>query len=212
MKTRLLTVVFAVLIPHSAHAQGGITSSTPEAGAILFDTYVIHAPAYNGVTGELLGLDGQAYYGQLYYGPDEHSIDHMFNSPAPAPPAPFSQGYIQDGALYVDPAIVTPGATAWFEVRAWEATLGPTWEEALVNWSSFGLLGKSDPFATRTSNVGEPAQQLSGLQSFSVWPIPEPDTLSLGLLGLVALLRHRRSSRPGLTDGPTIHAAWNLPP
>ena len=100
-----------------------------------------------------------------------------------------SGGYVDpiDGGLLVVPN-VPPSGWAWLEMRAWDARLGATYEEA----SSLGLggYGESPLFYAQG---GTPFSQfpipgtLIGLQSFSLRPvIPEPSVWALlGVGGLI---------------------------
>jgi hypothetical protein len=90
-----------------------------------------------------------------------------------------------------------PGATAWFQVKAWEYAYGTTYETAIAAPPSGGrvaLRGESSKFHCATGNPPLlPATNLStvGLDGITV-NVPEPSVIALGLLGAGALLLLRR--------------------
>jgi hypothetical protein len=152
-----------------------------------------------------LFVSGTAYLAQLYYGPagttDWFTMVPVLDAPGGsiAAPAWFSSGTLPGyiltstggGNRYTDPAIVVPGALTSFQLRAWSAVLGGSWEEALVNYSSTTSLGFSAiiEVATSANNLDTP-KPLTGLQPFTIG-VPEPSVIALGVLGLLALLWHR---------------------
>jgi len=93
-----------------------------------------------------------------------------------------------------------PGADAWFQVRAWEAAFGATYEQA-VNAAPQGgrlaLAGTSNVIRVTTGGVGSPPSNPgslvnSGLLGFYIVPVPEPSVLGLGIIGIGALFLLRR--------------------
>lgn len=91
--------------------------------------------------------------------------------------------------VQVDLPGVPGGSAATFRMRAWE---GSSWENATLRGESNDvfipyLAGSDihwpDPL---------PEPDLSGLQGFTLAPIPEPSTIAFGVLGLV-LISLRRS-------------------
>jgi PEP-CTERM motif-containing protein len=111
-----------------------------------------------------------------------------------------SRGYFD----YLDPTgdnypavlNVNPGTAAALQVRAWDARLGATYEDAVA--AGLGGYGESPVFfASGTSPFCEPPcapAPLLGLQSFSLRPVPEPSTwilLGVGGIGLWWRLRRR---------------------
>jgi len=93
---------------------------------------------------------------------------------------------------------VLPAAFAWLQVRAWDARLGATFEDAAAR--GLGGYGESalfyargtDPFAIPPELPGP----LIGLQSFSLLPeVPEPSTWTLLVSGL-GLLWFTQRRRP----------------
>jgi hypothetical protein len=84
---------------------------------------------------------------------------------------------------------VPGGASAWVQVRAWDARLGSTYEQ--VTQLGIGGYGESTVFYTRSGDpTGLPTlpAPLTGLQSFSLLPVvPEPSTWALLALGGLAV-------------------------
>jgi hypothetical protein len=199
MKKILLTLA-ATLITFSMFGQGGIVMNTRATG--------VSAPATNILTG--LPVSGTGFLAQLYYGAPgvaESAMLAALNAPGGTVPAPAtyatgtSAGFITTGSgggnRYVDTAVVAAGATAWFQIRGWEASLGNTWEVAYPAWLSgsnpTAVLGKSAvvPVATSATATQSPTF-LTPLTAYTLAPVPEPSVIALGALGLAALLYRRR--------------------
>jgi len=95
---------------------------------------------------------------------------------------------------------VPMGGFAWLQVRAWDARLGSTYEDAMAR--GLGGYGESAPFYAVGGNPGAlvPPQPLIGLQSFSLRPaVPEPSVwllLALGVGGLAWGVRRNKASFP----------------
>lgn len=193
MKAILLIFAFS-LACCSAHAQGKINFST-------FN----FAPCTNQNTGTLMPT-GPGFWAQLYYGPAGAREDQLI-SVTNAPVHFAVAGYILNATpYYTDPAVVPGGAFGTFQVRAWEAVLGDTWETAYANWlsgppgplltkSNLGLIrtadANADPPQTPASLAGNGPGEI-GIRRFFGQPLPEPGTLALGLAGTLALLWFRR--------------------
>jgi len=193
---RILLTLAAGFLACSVFGQGGVVINTRGGG--------VDATVTDNLTGQL--VTGNAYLAQLYYGAPGVAEDAMvavLDAPggSTATPAWFTPaslpGYILTstggGNRYTDPAVVAPGANTDFQLRAWQASLGATWEEALGNWDSSTVMGKSGiiTVATSANNLDTP-KPLTGLQPFGLDPVPEPSVIALGALGLVALLWRRR--------------------
>lgn len=96
---------------------------------------------------------------------------------------------------------ITPsGAPAWFQVRAWEAAYGASYDEALVappqggrpalaGTSNIGRIDTGDPTTVPPGTAPNTALTLKG---FTLVPVPEPSVIGLGVLGIGALLLLRR--------------------
>ena len=98
-------------------------------------------------------------------------------------------GYFFSPASSLCVTSVPPSGFAWLQVRAWDARLGPTYEEVMAR--GLGGYGESAPFYLRGGNpydlLGLPAP-LTGLQSFNLRPVvPEPSALGLLLFGGLVL-------------------------
>jgi len=193
---RILLTLAAGFLACSVFGQGGVVINTRGGG--------VDAQVTDTLTGQL--VTGNAYLAQLYYGAPGVAEDAMvavLDAPGgtTATPAWFTPaslpGYILTstggGNRYTDPAVVAPGANTDFQLRAWQASLGATWEAALGAWDSTTVMGKSGiiTVATSANNLDTP-KPLAGLASFDLVPVPEPSVIALGAIGLVALLWRRR--------------------
>jgi hypothetical protein len=97
---------------------------------------------------------------------------------------------------------VPQGSQAYFQVRVWRASDGPTW--AVASTTIGAQLGGERVFSPNGAVLGPylspplgggvtPPPNLLGLQSFSLSPpIPEPSTIPLCVLGVAGLLVLRR--------------------
>jgi MYXO-CTERM domain-containing protein len=196
MKKILLTTV-ATLAAVSMYAQGTVTFANNSAAAIS-----------NSITGVRV-LGGTTFRVALYY---------LADSANPPTTADFTErglNLLPDGVflgtsanpsglfnLGTRSAPTSPaGGAGWFQVRAWEAAYGLTYEaainapatggrQALVGTSNIIKVNLGNPTTTPPGTAG--SLTASGLQGFYVVPVPEPTTIGLGLLGLGALLALRR--------------------
>jgi len=198
MKRILLTLVTG-LVACSVFGQGGIVLNTRTGGVL--------AP----ITDQLLGTlaAGNGYLAQLYYGAAgaaESSLVPVLNQPPPGATtganawlstgatAGFILGSTGGGNRYTDPTVAAAGALTSFQLRAWQASLGATWETALNNWGPTTVMGRSAiiQVATSTGPLDTP-KPLTGLGGFDLVTVPEPSVIALGAIGLVALLWRRRN-------------------
>lgn len=182
-------VLGCALLPECSFGQGAINFSTFGGG--------VDAPVTNLMTGQR--VSGTDWLAQLYYGMpggNEFAMVTFTNQPAYFGSGA-AAGYITAGSgggiRYINPAVVSPGATTAFQLRVWSAVLGNNWEEAHANWLSgtyaAGVgVGRNYPILTRTSaSEIEPPQLLLGMQGFYAYVplgIPEPGTGWLASLGL----------------------------
>jgi len=171
--------------------------------------YVYYALANGGSVGgkifdsEGTPLSGPRYNAELWgNGTDPSSLTPAFeynaynrNGRLVQVFAPFGTGskagYFRD-PTYTGLGVFNPdvGDECWLQVRAWDTTLGETYEEVAAK--NIGGYGESPIFKTRGAlpdapNPVPPAP-LFGLQSFQLRPIvPEPGTAALLVLGLAGL-------------------------
>lgn len=172
-------------------------------GTINFTTFNF-APVTNSITGQR--VSGAAYLGQLYYGPAGIASGDIDNpglvSVADAPKA-FGTGATAGFILSAVGTVtgIPGGAAGSFQLRAWEAVLGATWEAALAAapGNTAAVLGKSRVIQVTTGNpTGTPPTTpaslggATGLTGFAISPIPEPSVIALGLIGLGVLAWRRR--------------------
>jgi len=102
-------------------------------------------------------------------------------------------GYFDDGVGVI--ADVVPGAVAELTLRVWKAAAGSTYDAAfgsaptaLVTWSQ--ATGSWDPASVPPGPAVGPDLAIPASPVMAV--VPEPSTLALGALGLVALFLRRR--------------------
>ena len=153
------------------------------------------APVYDALG---IPLAGNKYLVELWGGVTVNSL-----TPLPAYTSgtrnivPFlDDGYFLGGIDLLDTPV--PGGWGWLQVRAWEARLGDTYDEAVAK--GMGGFGESNVFYAKggdpTLLPPTPPGELIGLQSFSLRAIPEPSGASLLLLGGgLAWLRARRKPK-----------------
>lgn len=186
---KLAIMAAAVFATVNIYAQGTVNFSNIGGGGVT-----------NSLTGARV-IVGATFMVQLYYSPDSA------NAPADNLLMPLSGvatigpiAGIYSGGARTAP-VTPPGANAWFQVRAWEAAFGTSYEAAVASQAIGGrlaLVGKSNTFKVNTSDPtlvpAEAAANLiaAGLQGFVVNPVPEPSVIGLGLLGAGALLLLRR--------------------
>jgi len=185
MKKILLTFA-GVLLAIGVQAQGTVNFANNAATAIS-----------NIVTGARVPA-GNTFLAQLYYGTAGAVDDSSFISVATAPATFTLAGQVLAGARSTS---LVGGTTGSFQIRAWEASLGATWDVAFPAWQSgaAGVLGKSGIIQVKTADPssvppGTPTSLITGtgLTGFYLTPVPEPTVIALGALGLAALLYRRR--------------------
>jgi hypothetical protein len=104
-------------------------------------------------------------------------------------------GFFNGGVVAV-PGVAL-GATATFEVFAWDGASGQAaYDVALAAWQGGSIHGGySNPVTVPTGGGGTPAGPpgaLTGLNPWFVNVVPEPSTIALGIIGGLALLLRRR--------------------
>jgi hypothetical protein len=189
MKTiRLILVVAAFpVLMHTAFGQASFSFTNYD------PVYGVDAPVFDAFG---VPLEGLGYLAELWGGPTAGLL-------SPAAPdydwdnrliTPFLTGFETGG--YVrgdDDAIVLsvePFGFAYLQMRAWDASLGSTYEEVVAR--GLGGYGESPVFYAVGGNPGPLPSlpgSLIGLESFSLRPIiPEPSTSVLFAMGGLAAL------------------------
>lgn len=148
------------------------------------------------MTGEPLA--GDAWPAQLYFAA---GLDAEESSLRPVGPVvAFHTSGRAAGFVVGLHLVELPGVACYtpatFQVRAWNSAAGPTYEAAAANWTTPGIVGRSNLVRIEMiadTGMGVP-QGLTGLRGFGVHPVPEPSSLALiGLGG--AILGLWRSTR-----------------
>ena len=168
-------------------------------GTVLF----VAANITNFLTGALV-VPGTDFHVALYWLPDQAT------TPTSGDFGPWSvacttnvtvPGGVNAGVIRID-GITPSGAPAWFQIRVWENVLGvtDTWEEAirsttggrgaLCGTSNIARIDTADPTTVPPGVPPNTAHTINGFV-FGI-QIPEPSAISLGVLGLGALLLLRR--------------------
>jgi len=162
------------------------------------------------VINESLGVPaagGSRFVVELFYGALGTAPGLMVEATTPAggtDPAfigAISPGRFSAGARDMTTAgqVLAFGATATFQVRAWDGTFGQTYAAFWANpltATQGALYGASLPFdlAIQASSLSTAPSitTAAGYQSFVMTPVPEPSVIALGVLGALALLFRRR--------------------
>ncbi len=183
----------------------GLAGSTFAQGTVNFGNAGVGTAISNILTQAAVPA-GTSFMVSLYFLPDTGSTPTTADFDANVTILTPNSGFASPGLFVggVRTAPVAGGATAWFQVRAWETAFGNAYASAVSNPNQIGgrlaLAGTSTILKVTTGNPGgsppTPAASLvtAGLKGFYVVPVPEPATIGLGLLGLGALLLLRRRS------------------
>jgi hypothetical protein len=143
-------------------------------------------------------LEGSAYLAQLYSGPVGTTEDKLVPTGAIVDfRTGLAAGYLNvgtDGSRTIPN--VLPGDYAVLQIRAWSASAGATYEQALASTDPAAKIGKSNlvTVQTKASALDVPVNMI-GLQSFAVTPVPEPAVLAMGATGLFLLTFRLRTRR-----------------
>lgn len=197
MKKLIATALLGALTSIATYAQGTVNFANAGVGLNAPITLSDHSTKLS-----------STYQAILMAGPTATSLAQVGSVATFIGAAP---GYFNGGVTAVP--TVTPGASGFFEVIAWDPTLGGTttgataaqafaaWQGGKGNvWGASGYVygpgGGETPFSNVTGGVGSPptaASTLTGLTSFSLAPpVPEPSTFALAGLGAAALMIFRR--------------------
>lgn len=167
MKKLLIVAICAVGIL-SGQAQG------------LINFVNLSGPVSNNDTGDLLGPEA---VGQIWAGADAGSL-----APVGDPLA------FAGGGIIVGPEVAIPGvaggATAFVQLRAWDATFA-SFAEAQAGLGANGFSDVVESPALKTPGALLPAPNLN-TTAFGITAIPEPSTIALAILGAAALFIRRR--------------------
>lgn len=189
MKKSIIAMVAAVAFAASSYGQGTVAFNNA-AGSL-----VTYGPGGPNAGGSSLAVGNQILLG-LYWGAAGSTEAQLVQIGGTTTIAPSAGRY--SGGQRTTGVATAPGATAVFQVRAWSASMGATYEEALT--AAGGYRGTSTLFSSTTGGVGSPASPAVPLSltvpGFSVAfiPVPEPSVVALAVLGVGALLFRRRKA------------------
>lgn len=190
---KILIMTAAMFVTANIFAQGTVNFSNIGGPAVFDATTRTNAPA------------GAAFTFQLYYLPNPGGT----NEPIPTTDLqmmalPRTANLVASGIFNAGnrtAPVTPPGATAFFQVRAWETAFGTSYEDALAKVLAGDArirLGKSnivrvdtgDPTTIPPGTAG--SLVANGLSRIELTVVPEPSMIGLGLLGVGALLVLRR--------------------
>jgi hypothetical protein len=192
MKKTLLTLP-ALFIGASLLAQGTVNFGNVGTGTSIS----------NRLTGTAVP-SGTTFKAVLYYLPDQATVptteDFTTRGTILNPSTTtFALAGQFIGGTRTTPESTPKGGIAYFQVRAWEAAFGSTYDEAKNNPNPIGgrlaLIGESTPVRVATGDqalVGPGSLVTAGLRGFYVTPVPEPSVIGLGILGVGAFMLLRR--------------------
>jgi hypothetical protein len=160
------TYTVAITNPYGAVSSSGLLLNIADAsggGTVDFMNMSLDMGIVYDVDG-VTRLAGSAYLVQLYGGTSPENLQPI------GPPASFlSSGHFAGGTRVV--VTVAPGQAGWFQVKAWEAAYGCSYEEARAGG---GKNGASEPFQSQTSDPRVvppvPPARLTGMRSFALLP------------------------------------------
>ncbi|MBU6399722.1 MAG: hypothetical protein KGS61_05340 [Verrucomicrobia bacterium] len=138
------------------------------------------APIYD-VDGRTL-LVGSGFLAELYAAAPGNSLQPISSSITPL--LTVSPGYFFGGIVHIPGTI--PGGTAVVQVVTWRASDGATFAEADHPGAHVGGSSVFQVGSLGGDQLGVPAL-LVGMQSFSLYVVPEPAVLTLDLLAVVGI-------------------------
>jgi MYXO-CTERM domain-containing protein len=193
MKNLTITTLAAFFVALAAHGQGTVNfSNIGASGGIT-----------NGISGGRVPV-GTAFMVALYFAPEGTTAEGQFMQLGAATGIAPAAGLFSGGTRTAPAGMIPAGGMGHFQVRVWESAFGTSYEAAagrgLTGTSGILRVDTGDPTTvppgTPASLVAANVVVVSGRAlSQGIVLVPEPSTYALGLLGLglVALLRRRRS-------------------
>jgi hypothetical protein len=186
MRKALPIIFFTTICCISGQAQGTVNFEN-----ILLPVG-INAPVYQ--SDRVTPLSGSQFMAELLAGPTANNLASIATTGFFTGPG---AGYFSGGQATINS--VSPGATAWIEVRVWNTGSGDSFLQALTSglpnswwrWPVFTV-------ATGGGFQGPPPAPLTGLGTSPVYlnSVPEPTTTALLELGtILAVFRFRRRDR-----------------
>jgi hypothetical protein len=185
MKKFLVILAAALVVPMSVGAASSTltftTGSPASGGPFVFDT-----------DGTTKLANGAGFFGQIYAGPDAGSLVAVgsaveFGSTAGA----FFDGLIPGGGVVevanVNAVSDSVGGVGSYQIRAWGGSHA-SYENAVSAGANTGVSDVVNGVTMGTLQVAGP--NVNGFTSFQL--VPEPGTITLGLLGLGGLIASRR--------------------
>jgi hypothetical protein len=167
-------------------AQGQINFFTFNLSTSFGQVFTVELPSYR-----LIGPAGGTLVGQLYGG---LSNDQSHFVAIGTPSLFASYGYINYGTVSV--AETFGGQTYFYQLRVWDSVRGGTFEEGGFFYGAGISPVASIILGGIPAGGGPPISpsNANGFSSFSVFVIPEPSTIALGLLSAIFLLQLRRKN------------------
>lgn len=212
MKKLLLTAC-AITFAVSVFAQGTVIFNNRVGGTVITHVYGPQAGNPNqSITGNGatdLPVGTTSYTGALLLGANylsqllaANGANAAADTLQAASTAPVSFRTAATGAGWVNATTATlsgvpaDAAVATIRMVAWDNTSGnyTTWATAQTAWQAGTIAAGMSPLFNLNAIGGQsnPAQNLTGLQSFNIYFVPEPSTMALAGLGAAALLIFRR--------------------
>jgi len=185
------TILLAGALAANA-AEGIITFDNIDSGDYNGQPYNVNAPVFmpDGTT----KVSGSSYRVALYSGTTSTADSALTLVATSVKPFGISGNAGSWSPSQETVTADTSGGNSKVQVRAWRLADGATWEEAKANPN--GMWGQSESIVIDTVPTGgtDFGAPMIGLKSFNLQQnvVPEPTTISLGLLGAGALLMRRR--------------------
>lgn len=139
-------------------------------------------------------LSGSAFLGQLYVGATALSLGKIGSNPEPFQTGTPGAGFIAAGPIDVVDPILNAGSSAFYQLRAWQASGGSSYEAAILSGVPTGQ-SQVMQITLGGTTAGTPPTLLvatANLHPSFALAVPEPSVWAMGLLGGAALLFRRR--------------------